>query len=87
MKRINAMGERTRRTLVQHLTRRTPKTITELIKVTGITRGTIYHQLRQLQKLNLVKAQKCYFADRGTRYWLTPVGEDMKHEWGNENVH
>ena len=36
MQRINAMGERTRRAIVQHLTRRTPKTITELIKVTFI---------------------------------------------------
>ena len=84
MERINSMGERTRRTIVQHLTRRTPKTITELIKATGITRGTIYHQLRQLQKLNLVKAQRYYMADRGTRYWLTKTGEDMKQEWRNE---
>ena len=87
MQRINAMGEQTRRAIVQHLTRRTPKTITELIKVTGITRGTIYHQLNQLQKLNLVKAQRYYTADRGTRYWLTKTGEDMKQEWRNENVH
>ena len=87
MERINAMGERTRRTLVQHLNSRTPHTITELIAVTGFDRGTIYHQLRQLQKLNLVKAQRYYMADRGTRYWLTKTGEDMKQEWRNENVH
>ena len=84
MERINSMGERTRRAIVQHLTRRTPKTITELIKATGINRGTIYHQLRQLQKLDLVKAQRYYMADRGTRYWLTKTGEDMKQEWRNE---
>ena len=87
MERINAMGERTRRTIVQHLNSRTPKTITELVKVTGITRGTIYHQLRQLQRLNLVKAQRYYMADRGTLYWLTKTGEDMKQEWRNESVH
>ena len=84
MERINSMGERTRRTLIQHLNRRTPHTITELVEETGITRGTIYHQLRQLQKLDLVKAQRYYMADRGTRYWLTKTGEDMKQEWRNE---
>ena len=84
MERINAMGERTRRTLVQHLNSKTPKTITELMEETGITRGTIYHQLMKLQALGLVKAKRYYKADRGTRYWLTKTGEDIKQEWWNE---